>query len=105
MKYAITPRGIGRRVGARLIHDDWPLEEGELFVVAEEVDIPNMVLSADGNSLETGTPPPMTAEERRNILEQVINESEPLKILLLSLENRMNISPGQLIREAKELIK
>jgi len=50
-KFAITPRGVGNRVGARRIKDDWPLEDGEAFTVDGNTDVENMVLAADTVSL------------------------------------------------------
>lgn len=49
MLFAITPRGVGRPVGARAINPGWPLAEGETFTVSvfEE----GMVLGEDGFSV------------------------------------------------------
>ena len=65
--FAITPRGIGKKVGARAIRPDWDLVEGETFTVEDFNE--DMVLAEDGISLRQGTdtelnPPPTYSEER-----------------------------------------
>ena len=82
--YAITPRGVGKKVGARAIEDEWPLEPGETF--KSDAWAPNMVLAEDGQSLRPGTeaelapptvpPPPETA-------------------VLYDHENRIRVMEGQ----------
>jgi len=53
MKYAITPKGIGKPPGARCIRDETPLAPGETFtVLAFE---PGQVLAEDGLSLRAKT--------------------------------------------------
>ena len=65
--YAITPKGIGKKVGARAIKPEWELVEGETFK-AEDFNA-DMVLAEDGISLRQGTElelnPPPTAIELR----------------------------------------
>ena len=51
--YAITPKGIGKKVGARAIRPDWGLAEGETFTV-EDFNA-DMVLAEDGISLREPT--------------------------------------------------
>lgn len=51
--FAITPKGVGKRVGARAIRPDWPLLEGESFTVEECKGTD--VLAEDGKSLREGT--------------------------------------------------
>lgn len=48
--WAITPKGIGKEVGARAIKEGWTLAPGETFTVAAFT--PGMVLAADGQSLD-----------------------------------------------------
>ncbi len=51
--YAITPNGVGKKVGARATRSSWPLLDGETFTVdkCEKTD----VLAKDGKSLRKGT--------------------------------------------------
>ena len=51
--YAITPKGIGKKVGARAIRNTWELAEGETFK-AEDFNA-DMVLAEDGISLREPT--------------------------------------------------
>ena len=51
--YALTPKGIGKKVGARSIRPDWGLAEGETFTV-EDFNA-DMVLAEDGVSLREPT--------------------------------------------------
>lgn len=65
--HAITPKGIGKKVGARAIRPDWGLAEGETFTVEDFNE--GLVLAEDGISLRQGTdielnPPPTYSEER-----------------------------------------
>lgn len=54
MRYAITPKGIGKRPGARCVRDDTPLASGETFFVSSFP--PDLVLAEDGVSLRERTP-------------------------------------------------
>lgn len=54
MLWAITPRGAGRKPGARAIQPGWDLVEGEAFAVATD-SIEGLVLAEDGQSLRPGT--------------------------------------------------
>ena len=54
MRYAIHPRGIGRRPGARCVRDDTPLASGETFFVTSFT--PDLVLAEDSVSLRERTP-------------------------------------------------
>lgn len=67
--FAISPKGIGQRVGARRISAEWPLVDGEAFIADDWND--GMVLAADGLSLEQGVPPPtgddVNSERERRI--------------------------------------
>lgn len=56
--YAITPNGVGKKVGARAIRPDWPLLKEETFTVDECKSTD--VLAEDEVSLRTG------AEEELN---------------------------------------
>lgn len=51
--YAITPRGIGKSVGARSVRSDWPMTNGETFTVVEWNQ--DMVLNDDEISLRLRT--------------------------------------------------
>jgi hypothetical protein len=51
--YAITSKGIGKKVGARSILPDWDLAEGETFTVEEFNE--DLVLAEDGVSLREPT--------------------------------------------------
>lgn len=60
MKYAITPKGIGKRPGARCVRDDTPLAPGETFFVNSFT--PDLVLAEDGLSLRERTQEELDAE-------------------------------------------
>lgn len=60
MRYAITPKGIGRRPGARCIRDDTPLTASETFTVTSFT--PDLVLAEDGLSLREKTQEEIDAE-------------------------------------------
>ena len=51
--FAITPKGIGKKVGARSINPDWDLAAGETFTV-EDFNA-DMVLAEDSVSIRQGT--------------------------------------------------
>lgn len=51
MKYAVTPNGAGRRVGARAINDTESLAPGETFTLPEDTLFDGKVLASDGISL------------------------------------------------------
>lgn len=62
MRYAIKPRGIGKKPGARAIENAGALADGETFTVQEAGYSPALVLSEDGVSLRAKTPEELTAE-------------------------------------------
>lgn len=62
--YAITPLGIGKKVGARSIRPDWELTDNETFTVDEWND--TMVLAEDGKSLRQGTPEELAEPETKS---------------------------------------
>lgn len=85
MKYAITPRGIGKKPGVRCINSsDWPLLDGETFKVAEckKTD----VLAEDSISLREGTEqelnPPDTRTDVQKIEDKLNMSSADIKTAL-----------------------
>lgn len=56
MRFAITPRGMGKQPGARAIEDDGNLASGETFSVSEGEYSPDFVLDDDGLGLRQKTP-------------------------------------------------
>lgn len=64
MKYAITPRGIGKRPGARCIRDETPLAPGETFTVSDFT--PDLVLAEDQISLREKTQDELDLEAAGN---------------------------------------
>lgn len=62
MRYAITPRGIGKKPGARAVEDHFPPAPGETFRVAENAYNPSLVLSENEISLRPKTQEELTAE-------------------------------------------
>lgn len=56
MKYAITPRGIAKKPGARAIDNAGSFLPGESFAVPEGGYDPALVLAEDAISLRTKTP-------------------------------------------------
>lgn len=71
-KLAITPKGVGEKVGFRTIQDDWPLGPGETFTVPEGTAVENMVLAADGLSLEAKTG--LTPAEKLAAWQKILDE-------------------------------
>jgi len=61
--YAITPKGIGRTVGARAIRPEWTLMEGETFTVESFNE--DDVLADDEKSLRKGTREELNPPDRR----------------------------------------
>lgn len=61
--YAITPKDIGEKVGARAIRPEWPLMEGETFTVESLNE--DDVLAEDEESLRPGTRDELNPPDRR----------------------------------------
>jgi hypothetical protein len=86
MRFAITPHGIGKPVGWRMIEEGWPLAQGETFTVDDDgvggATMPNKVLANDGVSLRLKTQAERDAEAQAVVSERtrgVAIRAEPLR--------------------------
>lgn len=77
--YAITPNGIGKKVGMRLIRTGWPLVAGEKFSVDEWNE--DFVLSEDGASLRERSDNEVLDEYKSNAI--AINQTEAGNLIAL----------------------
>ncbi len=75
--WAIEPKGVGNKVGARAINSDWPLEAGETFKA--DVWDESLVLAEDKVSLRAET----QAEEDKVL---ALENLEELKIAAVKAE-------------------
>lgn len=69
MRYAITPKGIGRRPGGRCVRDETPLAPGETFFVSSFTS--DLVLAEDGVSLRKKTPEELSEEAAADVAADV----------------------------------
>lgn len=95
--FAITPNGIGKKVGARRIKPNWDLAEGETFTVEDFNE--DLVLAEDGVSLRQGTyeelNPIPTDEERIDSAFPQSDTGQLLIKLLFNIENRTRALEGK----------
>jgi hypothetical protein len=91
--FAITPKGIGKRVGMRRVRDGWTLAPTE-YIVSSYTE--GDVLGADGVSLEPASNeiPPTKAERIANITGGD-DKTEVLFSLLFKLNNRVRVLEGK----------
>ena len=87
--YAITPRGIGKIVGARAIRADWSLEPGETFTV-ESYD-PVLVLAENEISLREKTQSEINAELAEEARIQEINNAVSSDTVVNQLKAMTNV--------------
>lgn len=88
MRFAITPHGIGREVGWRLIEPGWALAEREAFTV-EADDIAGMVLADDGVSIRRKTQAEIDADVQAVTVEQARRAGIRAAPDLIDLRNRL----------------
>ena len=97
MKWAITPKGVGNRVGARSIQEDWSLETGETFTVDEFHG--DVVLGNDLLSLRKMTQAEIDAENNPSldqIYDEVIRSQRVFKAFALVAAEVWGMTPAQL---------
>ncbi len=91
--YAITPKGIGKRVGMRVVKEGWTLEPTE-FIVSSYTE--GDVLGADGVSLEPAANEiPPTKAERIARITGGDDRTEVLFSLVFKLNNRVRVLEGK----------
>lgn len=74
IRYAITPKGVGRSPGIRAIKDTWDLRENETFSVLDYM--PGQVLAEDGVHLRDKTP----EEKSLEVTVRTVRETEESEI-------------------------
>lgn len=113
--WAITPRGIGRPVGARAIRKGWPLSEGEAFTVEAE-NPSEFVLAEGGASVRAGTEQELKpaseirtanfyADSQRAVLLERLQNATPQQIETYITQNVTDLASARamLVRVAKVL--
>jgi len=94
--WAISPNGIGERVGARRVNPGWELNQNETFVVDEY--FPTMVLDSDGLSLRYPTPSELAAMEPTDL--EIIDSAFSGRIgkmlfdIIFDIQNRLAAVEG-----------